>query len=132
MVISGIEQQVKWLNSFLVKGGVSITLSPRTIVTEKPIDYNKQYTTHMGAYVLAHMENIPTNTMQPRALSCIYLNLMDNKQRGHELLNSATNRVITCTSYTKVLLTNIAMERVYYLAEKDKMSSILRQSIPRL
>ena len=95
-------------------------MSPRTIVTEKPIDYNKQYTTHMGAFVLAHIENIPINTMQPRALSYIYLNPMDNKQGGHELLNLATNRVITCTSYTEVLLTNIAMERVHYLAEKTR------------
>ena len=76
MVISGVEQQVKWLNSFLVKSGVSSILSPRTIVTGKPINYNKQCTTHMGAYVLAHTENTPANTMQPQALSCIYLALM--------------------------------------------------------
>ena len=125
MVINGLEQQVKWLNCFPVKGGVSITLSPRTIITGKPIDYNKQCTIHMGAYVLVHTENQPTNTMAPRALSCIYLNPMDNMQGGHELLNLATNRIITCMSYTEVPLTNITMERVHYLAERDKMLSTL-------
>ena len=120
MVISRMEQQVKWLNSFPVKGGVSSTLSPRTIVTGKSINYNKQCTTHMGAYVLVHTENILTNTIQPQALSCIYLALMDNKQGGHELLNLATNWIITCSSFTEVPLTNIAMERIHYLAEKIK------------
>ena len=104
---------------------MSTTLSPRTIVTGKPIDFNKKYTTHVGTYVLVHTENTPTNTMAPRALSCIYLNPMDNKQGGHELLNLVTSRIITCTSYTEVPLTNIAMERVHYLAEKDKISSTL-------
>ena len=79
----------------------------------------------MGAYVLVHTENTPTDTMQPQALSCIYLAPMDNKQKGHELLNLATNQIITCTSFTEVLLTNIAMEKVHYLAEKDKVSSTL-------
>ena len=100
-------------------------MSPRTIVTGKPIDFNKQCTTHMGAYILVHTENTPTNTIIPRALSCIYLNPMDNKQGGHELLNLAINRTITCTSYTEIPLTNIAIQRAHYLAEKDKMSSTL-------
>ena len=41
MVISRLEQQVKWLNSFPDKGGVLTILSPRMIVTGKPINFNK-------------------------------------------------------------------------------------------
>ena len=40
-------------------------------------------------------------------------------------MNLATNQIITCSSFTEVCLTNIAMERVHYLAEKDKMSLTL-------
>ena len=50
---------------------------------------------------------------------------MDNLQGGHELLNLATNQVITRYSYTEVPLTNIAMERVHELAKRDGMSSTL-------
>ena len=41
MVISGMEEQIKWLNNFPVQGGVSSTFSLQIIVTGKPFDYNK-------------------------------------------------------------------------------------------
>ena len=46
----------------------------------------------MGAYVLAHTENNPTNIMAACILSCIYLTLLDTHQEGHELLNLSTNK----------------------------------------
>ena len=42
-------------------------------------------------------------------------------------MNLAINRVITCTSYTEVLLTNIAIKKVHYLVKKDKMSDTPRE-----
>ena len=68
------------------------------------------------------MENIPINSMAPCALSCIYLKQIDNLQSDHELLNLATNCIITQYSYIEVLLTNIAMDHVYYLATKNQIS----------
>ena len=72
MVVAGAEEQVKWLNSFPVKRGISNALSPRTILTGKPIDFIKQCKTHIGAYVFAHTKNNPANTISAQAISCIY------------------------------------------------------------
>ena len=41
IVIAGAEEQIKWLNSFPAKGRVSNVLSPRIILTGKPIDFTK-------------------------------------------------------------------------------------------
>ena len=121
MVIAGAEEQVKWLNSFPAKGRVSNVLSPRTILTGKPIDFIKQCKTHMGAYVLTHTEHNPTNTMDAQAISCIYLKPLDTHQGGHELLNLSTNKIITWRNYTEVPLTQLAKDRVHAIAEKENI-----------
>ena len=39
---------------------------------------------------MAGNENNPTNTPDPRALDCIYLDYIDGPQGGHKLLHLAT------------------------------------------
>ena len=44
------------LNFFPVKGGVSEHFSPRTILKQRNLDYNKHFQVPFGAYVQAYYE----------------------------------------------------------------------------
>ena len=79
----------------------------------------------MGAYVLAHTENNPTNTMEAQAILCTYLKPLDTHQGGHELLNLSTNKIITQRKYTEVPLTQLAKDRVHAIADKENIDSTL-------
>jgi hypothetical protein len=51
MIIHGIYNCVKWLNTFPPKGGISTTYSPRTIITGRPINYKNHCDIPFGSYV---------------------------------------------------------------------------------
>ena len=102
MIKIGAMECARWLNSFPAKNGISNQFSPRTILTGKSIDYEKQCKTAFGAYVQALHETNPTNTMAPRTIGCIYLRYLDSHETGYELLNLSTNRVITRRKFTEI------------------------------
>ena len=53
MIICGASEAVKWLNTFPPAGGISTTYSPCTIITGKPVDYDKHCHIQFGSYVQA-------------------------------------------------------------------------------
>ena len=59
-----IKHIMKWLNSFPVKGGISETLSPRKIMTNRDVDFNKDCQLEVGCCVQAHKYPDPTNNPQ--------------------------------------------------------------------
>jgi hypothetical protein len=84
----------KKLNFFPPKGGISPYYSPRMILHQQNLDYNKHCSIPFGAYVQAHHEPDPKNTQHPRTLDCVYLRYTDNDQGGHHLLDLRTGRTI--------------------------------------
>ena len=88
-----------------MKGGVSKYYSPGMILNQLNLDYNKQCIIPYGTYVQANPETNPTNTNALRTLDAIYLHLMDNIQRGHELMDLNSGRVITRQKVTEILVT---------------------------
>jgi hypothetical protein len=77
----------KKLNFFPPKGGVSPYYSPRMIMHQQSLDYNKHCSIAFGSYVQAHTEPNPQNTQHPRTIDCIYRRYVDNEQGGHQLLD---------------------------------------------
>ena len=116
----------KKLNFFPPKGGVSKFYSPRMLLHQENIDYNKHCAYSFGMYVQADQENDPTNTQQARAIDCIYLRFLSNKQGGHELLNLNTGRRITCQKVTPVPITNHVINLVHKMADNDGMPDGLK------
>ena len=51
---------VKLLNFFPMKGGISTTLSPKTIMSGETLDYNKHLSLKIGQYCQVHEEEKPT------------------------------------------------------------------------
>ncbi len=84
------------LNLFPVKGGVSQHYSPKMIMSQQSLDYEKHCQAPFGAHVQANQDNDPTNMNLARTIDAIYLQPNVNvTQGGHELMNLSTGEVIT-------------------------------------
>jgi hypothetical protein len=92
MIRSGLENSKRALNQLPVKGGVSKTMSPLTIMTGKPLpDYNDMKI-EFGAYVQVYEANNPTNTMKARTTGAIALAPTGNAQGGYYFMSLVTAR----------------------------------------
>ena len=65
-------ESIKKLNFFPPKGGVSKNFSPRTILHQENIDYNKHCKIPFGSYVQVYNENKQQNTQHPRTINWLY------------------------------------------------------------
>ena len=117
---------VRWLNAFPPKGGISKEYSPRIIMGQRPLDYDKHCKYAFGSYCQASQENVPTNTPNPRTIGAIYLSALDNVQGGHRLLSLSTARVITRAHVNEVPITKDVIDRVKFLAKKDDIKPDLK------
>jgi hypothetical protein len=119
-------ESAKKLNFFPPKGGISPFYSPRMILHQENLDYNKHCSIPFGTYVQAHHEPTPTNTQHPRTLDCIYLRYNDNKQGGHELLDLRTGRTIKRRTVTPLPMTQNVIELVHEMATSEGMPDGLK------
>ena len=85
IVIEMIYNEVFWLNSFPSNGGVSKTLSPRTIITGQHIDYNRHCKYDFGEYVQTHEPH--DNSMQPRTVGALALGPTGNNQGTYKFFS---------------------------------------------
>ena len=83
-VIRGLVRFViLWLNAFPLTDGLTTTLSPRTIMTRRLLDFKMVCRIPFGAYAQIHKNNTPlNNTEAPRTLGAISLGPTGNVQGG--------------------------------------------------
>jgi hypothetical protein len=101
---------------------VSQIYSPHAILKRRKIDYVKHCQVPFGAYVQAHNEPDPLNSMLPRTLDCIYLRAVESQQGGHELVYLHTGKMINRRKVTRMPTMQAVIELVHALADKDGMS----------
>ncbi len=77
---------VKLLNFFPTKGGVSDTLSPKTIMSGETLDYKKHLRLQIGQYCQVHEEDTPRNSDIPRTKGAISLGPSGNLQGGFKFM----------------------------------------------
>ena len=128
MVNTLVQESAKKLNFFPAKNGISNYYSPRTILHQENLDFDRHCKFAFGTYVQAHDESNPTNTNRPRTLDCIYLRNNSNRQGGHVLLHLPTSHVITRRNITPLPITPAVIEQVNALARADKMPKGLKVS----
>jgi hypothetical protein len=121
-----VNDSAKKLNFFPAKNGISQYYSPRMILHQQNLDYDKHCQYAFGTYVQAHDEPDPSNTNAPRTLDCIYLRYNDNEQGGHDLLHLQTNRMITRRRVTPIPITPAIIKMVHRIAEQDGMPKGLK------
>jgi hypothetical protein len=92
MVKMLVTESAKKLNFFPAKNGVSPYYSPRMILHQHNLDYNRHFKYAFGTYVQAHDESEISNTNAARNLNYIYMPYNDNVQGGHELAFAFSNK----------------------------------------
>ena len=126
MTIILVMDSAKKLNFFPSKNGISEYYSPRMILHQKNLDYNKNCKYTYGTYVQAHDEPSQTNDLSARTLDCIYLRYKDTHQGGHELLHLQTNKIIVRRNITPMPITQTIIDKVTAIAHKEGMPSGLK------
>jgi hypothetical protein len=126
MVKSLTIECAKKLNFFPPKRGISKYFSPRMIMHQQALDYNKHCSIPFGSYVQDHTEPDPRNTQHPRTIDCIYLLYVDNNQGGHHLLDLNTGRTLKRRNVTSIPITQNVIDLVYNIAENDGITESLK------
>ena len=86
---------VKLLNHFPTKGGISDTISPRTIMTGETLDFRKHLILQLGQYCQVHEDDAPRNSQLARTQGAICLGPSGNLQGGYKFLNLTTGQKIS-------------------------------------
>jgi len=117
MVIEMVTSSVFWLNMFPVNDGISMTMSPRTIITGLRADYNKHCRIKFGAYVQTHEEH--DNSMITRTTGAIALRPTGNAQGGYYFYSLSTGRRIFRMRWTELPMPQEVIDRVHVLARRS-------------
>lgn len=120
MIIELVYAKTFFKNAVPALDGVSEVLSPREIVTQQRINYNRHCTLVFGQYVQTHEEH--DNTMQSRTIGAIALRPTGARQGGYLFLNLQTGRLITRNHWTECPMLCDVINRVQILARrKDRV-----------
>jgi Reverse transcriptase (RNA-dependent DNA polymerase) len=123
MLIHMVKNAVFWLNSFPAPDGVSAVLSPRYILTGRPLDYQRHVQLEFGAY--AHTHDKHCNDMNSRTTSAICLGPTGNAQGTHYFLSLRTGKILRKHRWTHAPTPTDAIDRVNTLAAQQGMPTTI-------
>jgi hypothetical protein len=101
-VVAMVSNATTWINAFPAKGGVSATVSPRTVLTGERFDYKKHCRIAFGAYAQVHDEPTPSNSQFARTSGAICLGPASNLQGGYHFLHLTSGQKITRRRWTEL------------------------------
>lgn len=110
MIIELVYNSVFWLNAFPFEDGISSTLSPRVLVTGKPVDCAKHCRIEFGRYAQIHEEH--DNSMTSRTTGAIALGPTGNSQGSYFFLSLVSGRSVNRGHWTELPITEDVIQRV--------------------
>ncbi len=116
ITIELIHYCVLWLNSFPANGGISDTMSPRSIVVGSEVDYTNHCKIEFGTYVQTH--ELHDNTMLPRTTGAIALRPTGNAQGGHYFYSLTTGRRLNRNHWTVLPMPADVITRIHRLSRR--------------
>jgi hypothetical protein len=111
MTIHIVLNVVKLLNFFPTKGGVSDTLSPKTIMSGETLDYKKHLSLQLGQYCQVHEEDNPSNSQIARTKGAISLGPNGNLQGGFKFMALNSGKKIVRRSWDVIPMPDIVIDR---------------------
>lgn len=102
--------------------GVSNVLSPREIITQQRINYNRHCVLLFGQYVQTHEEH--DNSMNSRTIGAIAMRPTGARQGGCYFFNLRTGKLITRNHWTECVMPRDVIDRVHSLARKKDMVGV--------
>jgi hypothetical protein len=108
---------LKLLKYFPTKGGISDTISPKTLMTGETLDYKKHLSLQLGQYCQVHEDDAPRNSQLPRPQGAICLGPSGNIQGGFRFLNLTSGQKITRRSWDNIPIPQTVIDRVNLLGK---------------
>ena len=118
-----VMEAARKLNYFPAKYGISQHYSPRQIMHQQTLDYEKHCKFVFGSYVQAHDEPAPTNTQAARTIDAIYLRPVDNGA-SHEVYDLSTQEIIDRRDLTPLPITKAVIDTVNAIAEREHQKGL--------
>jgi hypothetical protein len=112
---------VKLINFSPTKGGVSDTLSPKTIMSGETLDFKKHLSLQIGQYCQVHEEDTPQNSQVARTKGAISLGPSGNIQGGFKFMALNSGKKIVRCSWDLIPMPDVVINRVNELG-KDQPS----------
>jgi hypothetical protein len=97
---------------FPTKGGVSDTLSPKTIMSGEMLDYKKHMSLQLEQYCQVHEEDNPRNSQISRNKGVISLGPSGNLQGGFKFIALNSGKKIVLRSWDVIPMPDIVIHRV--------------------
>jgi hypothetical protein len=117
MTIHIVLNVVKLLNFFPTKGGVSDTLSPKTIISGEKLDFKKHLSLQIGQYCQVHEEDTPRNSQVARTKGAISLGPSGNLQGGFKFMALNSGKKILRRSWDMIPMPDAVINRVNELGK---------------
>jgi hypothetical protein len=111
MLVHAVLFVTKQLNLFPMKGGLSLKLSPKQIMSGKVVHY-KFCAMSFDWYYQIHEEDQPCNGMVQQTQGAILLGISGNAQGGHKFFTLTTGKVVICWAWTELPTSVAVIERV--------------------
>jgi len=125
MLIQLVYHSVMWLNAFPPKGGVSPTISPRSLITGVPLDYKKHCQLAFGSYAQTHEEPDPTNSLNTRTVGAICLGPTGNLQGSYKFFSLRSGKLITRRAWTALPMPHEVIDRVNAIGMSQDQPKLL-------
>eukprot|EP00804_Cyclotella_cryptica_P018940 CCRYP_006455-RA/>CCRYP_006455-RA protein AED:0.43 eAED:0.43 QI:0/0/0/1/0/0.5/2/0/319 len=110
---------VFWLNSTPVTNGISTSLSPREIMTQQKVDFQRYCRVPFGAYIEASKDATITNTMWPRTHGCSALGPSSNLQGSIKCFNLKMGMVVKRCTVAKLPMLDAVIRKNSFWKSKQ-------------
>jgi hypothetical protein len=112
MTIHIVLNVVKMLIFPPTKGGVSDTLSPKTIMSGETLDYKKHLSLQLGQYYQVHEVYNPRNSQIARTKGSISLGPSGNLQGGFKFMALNSGKKIVCRNWDVIPMPDLLIDGV--------------------
>jgi hypothetical protein len=117
-IVLNVLKVVKLLNFFPTKGGVSDTLSPKTIMSGETLDFKKHLSLHIGQYCQVHEEDTPRNSQVAGTKGVISLGPSGNDlQGGFKFMALNSGKKIVWRSWDVIPMPDVVINRANELGK---------------
>jgi hypothetical protein len=117
MTIHIVLNVVKLLIFSPTKGGVSDTLSPKTIMSGETLYFKKHLSLQIDQYCQVHEEDTPRNSQVARTKGAISLGPSGNLQSGFKFMVLNSGKKIVRRSWDVIPLLDVVINRVNELGK---------------
>ena len=105
------------LNYFLTKQGISLELSPHSILTGDSLDYKKHLTLYLGQYCQVHENEGPRNIDKARTQGSICLGTCGIIQDRIKFMSFQTGQKITRYNWDEIPIPQTVINQVNVLGK---------------